>query len=192
MAAFDTQARIEEVLFAAREELEAQLDAVRGQLARLGAEERQLTQTLARLPGGGGSSSARAATPSERGRARAPKPAAARRAPRKAGAKRGRVAKPTVERVAELRAVLAAGPKSQRELAAALELSVVRVHQLLGQLGDAVSSQPNPAKPGKLWSIARPEGNGASAATASTSQRQAQTKRGPAAKPRARTRAATK
>jgi hypothetical protein len=192
MAASATSRRIDEVLAAARKDLEAQLDTVRSEIARLAAEEQQLTATLASLqpnrssssgtPDGGGRRSSSRNANSTKGKARS------------TGGRRARsrrtASKPTAERLEELRALLASGPKSRTDLAAALKVSPARVQQLLGGLGTSVSSQPDGDKRGKLWSI-NDAGNGASAAKPRKRGRRP-AKGGAPAKPRARKAAAAK
>ncbi|MCA1680380.1 MAG: hypothetical protein LC777_16220, partial [Actinobacteria bacterium] len=83
------------------------------------------------------------------------------------GRTRGKT-KSTADRVKQLEGLLAAGPKSRSDLAAALKVSPARVQQLLAQLGSAVSAQPHPElRRGKLWSLkAAGGGKGASTSAA--------------------------
>src|SRR5919199_106275 len=128
----------DEVLAAARAGLHDQLEVVREELAQLTAEERALTQALANIDRDRVSAPGRATT------------GARRRTSGRSRLRRG-ASKPTAERVKELRALLADGPKSRRDLAATLEVSPARVQQLLSELGGAVSSQPHPEqRQGKL------------------------------------------
>ena len=142
--------KTDEVIAAARVELKAQLQVVREELTRVAAEEKALTKALSGLAG---------------------KADAAKPAPRAAGRKRGTgrrrrkrgPSKPTAQRVEELRALLAEGPKSRNELASALRVSAPRVQQLLAELGGSVSSQPHPERgQAKLWTL-KGSANGASA-----------------------------
>ncbi len=162
-----TRRKTDEVLASARKDLQAQLGVVRAELARLSAEEDALTRALASLDGDSGSSSSTAPTGKRRGKARTVNGSQGRSSTRKPAPGRrrrtGGAAKSTADRVKELRALLADGPKSRKDLAAALEVSPARVQQLLGELGRSVSSEPDPdQRQGKLWSL-KPSGNGASA-----------------------------
>jgi hypothetical protein len=141
-----------EVLASARKDLEAQLAVVRDEIARLTAEEQALTHAVSNLDGGNPAMSAQG---SVRASATARKPKRASRT-RRSGRSRRRsgATKTTAERVEELRGLLADGPKSRNDLAAALSVSPPRVQQLLAELGGAVSSQPDPnQRRGKLWSL---------------------------------------
>lgn len=163
-----TLRKTDEVLASARKDLQAQLAAVREELARLSAEEDALTRALSSVDGDGASSSARAPAGKRRGKARTANGSQSSSSTRKPAPRRRRrtrgAVKPTADRVKELRVLLADGPKSRTDLAAALEVSPARVQQLLGELGRSVSSQPDPdQRQGKLWSL-KPSGNGASAA----------------------------
>jgi len=144
MAASATRRKIDHVLAAARKELESQLGVVRAEIARLAAEEQELTMALANLKNDGSSSSSRKAQ-------------ATKRTVRSGNGRRARgrrtATKSTAERVEQLRTLLADGPKSRNELAVALEVSPARVQQLLGELGSSVTSQPDGDKRAKLWSI---------------------------------------
>jgi hypothetical protein len=146
--------KTDEVLASARTELEAQLVVVRDEIARLTAEEQALTHAVSNLNGGNPATSAEG---SVRTRATSRKPRARRAAgTRKSarGRRRGGATKTTAERVEELRGLLADGPKSRNDLAAALKVSPPRVQQLLAELGSAVASQPDPnQRRGKLWSL---------------------------------------
>jgi type VI protein secretion system component VasK len=136
-----SKATTDEVIAAARAEVQAQLQVVREELTRVTAEEKALAKALSGLAG-----KAPAARPST--------PAAGRkRGPGRRRRKRG-ASKPTAERVEELRGLLAEGPKSRNELAAALQVSAPRVQQLLAELGGSVSSQPHPERAQvKLWTL---------------------------------------
>lgn len=145
--------RTDEVLATARKELQAQLALVRDEMSRLAAEERALTDALSSLDGGSSASSrtskaggGAAATGSRRSSTR--KSAKGRR-------RRGSgQSKSTADRLDELTGLLAGGPKSRTDLAAALNVSPARVQQLLAALGSSVTSQPNPEqRQGKLWSL---------------------------------------
>lgn len=189
-----TRRKTEEVLAAARRDLQAQLAVVRSEIARLGAEEDALTGALASL--NGASSSPAAATGKADGRPRAPKKSAARRSIRKASSGQRRrprgPSKPTADRVKELQALLADGAKSRNALAAALKVSPARVQQLLSELGGAVSSQPDPAqRQGKLWSL-KSSGNGATAAKPTPKRSTRTPKAASARKPTAEKAAAAK
>ena len=151
-----TPKKTDEVLASARKELEAQLAAVRQELSRLAAEESALTRALSSLDGD--SAPAPAPTARERksaGATRTARGSASGRSAATGGRRRTRArSKSTADRVKELEGLLAAGPKSRSELAAALEVSPARVQQLLAQLGSAVSAQPHPElRQGKLWTL---------------------------------------
>jgi hypothetical protein len=184
-----TRRKIDQVLASARKDLEAQLGVVRAEMARLTAEERELTQTLASLGTDGG--------PSAPTRASAKRPASARNGKPRRGAtgrrprSRRTASKSTAERVDELRALLAEGPRSRGDLAASLKVSPARVQQLLGELGSSVSSQPASDRRGKLWSIRDAE-NGARADKPQAGRGRGKAKRSSGEKPRARKGAATK
>ena len=153
-----------EVLAAARAELQAQLGVVREDLTRLTAEERDLTQALSGLGSAGSASKSRAAsqktTTASTGRR------SARGSSRRRRRKRGS-SKSTAERLQELQGLLAGGPRSRNDLAAALEVSPPRVQQLLAELGSAVSSEPDPKRGQvKLWSLTGRANGGSAARTA--------------------------
>jgi len=96
---------------------------------------------------GNGTDSASTARPKSQRRTSTRKKASTRRARRSGG-------KSTSDRVEDLRQLLAAGPKSRNDLAAALEVSPARVQQLLAELGGSVSSKRDPANGRvKLWSL---------------------------------------
>ena len=132
------------------------------EMSGLAAEEHALTQALASLDGDGASSPpASASNAADRPRAGNSR---TRRPTRSAGTSRRRrrrgASKSTADRMNELRELLADGPKSRNELAAALKVSPARVQQLLAELGSSVSSQPGPEqRRGKLWTLTA--GNGA-------------------------------
>ncbi|MDQ4049019.1 MAG: hypothetical protein M3131_06530 [Actinomycetota bacterium] len=146
-----------EVLAAARKDLEAQLAVVREQIARLTAEERALTHAVSALDGGNPAASSaetntgRTATARTRGRQGAK--SSARKASSTRSRRRSGASKSTADRVNEVRELLADGPKSRADLAAALKVSPARVQQLLAELGGSVSSRPDPERRGKLWSL---------------------------------------
>jgi hypothetical protein len=145
--------KTDEVLASARRELKAQLAVVREELGRLTAEERALTEALSTLDGKSTSSSSAAASSATAG------PAPKRRTRGRRRRARG-ASKSTAERLEELQVLLADGPKSRNDLAAALKVSPPRVQQLLAELGGAVTSRPDPGqRQGKLWSLS----NGATA-----------------------------
>ena len=153
-----THTNTDEVLAAARKDLEAQLAVVRGQIARLTAEERTLTDAISALDGGNpatpsaGTTTGRAAT--ARTRRRQGTKSSARKASSARPRRRRGASKSTADRVNELRELLAEGPKSRADLAAALNVSPARVQQLLAELGASVSSQPDgERRRGKLWSL---------------------------------------
>jgi hypothetical protein len=177
--------KIDDVLASARKDIRGHLRGVRGEIARLGGEERALTRALASLKGD--SARASASRPADASTARATAKRSTRRtAGSKAGAGRRRrsrgASKSTAERVEELRALLAGGPKSRSDLAAALKVSPARVQQLLAELGSTVSSQPDPAqRRGKLWSLA---GNGNRADATKTAAKRNATSTRPAARKR--------
>lgn len=191
-----TRRKTDEVLASAREELEVQLGVVRGEMKRLAAEEAALTQALSSIDGN--SASTRSAVPSgERGgRSRAATKGARKSSTRTAGGgrrrARGAAGKSTAERVQELQGLLAGGPKSRKDLAAALRLSPARVQQLLGELGSSVTSQPDPEqRRGKLWSL-KGRANGASAAKPAAKRSARASTRARARRPSARKGAAAK
>ena len=140
--------KTDEVLAAARRDVQEQLDVVRDELTRLAAEEAALTQALASLDGDGITAASVSQTKS---RSRPPK---SRGSTRRPTARRRAASKSTAERVDQLRGLLADGPKSRAQLAAALDVSPARVQQLLSALGGAVSSRPDPSQGrSRLWSL---------------------------------------
>lgn len=149
----DTYSSTHEVLTAARRELEAQLAAVREQIARLTAEEKALSHAVSALDGGNPATSSTGTV--KRGATSGKVKGRARRGSARRGRRRGQGAsKSTEERVNELRGLLADGPRSRADLAAALKVSPARVQQLLAELGGEVSSEPDPGqRRGKLWSL---------------------------------------
>ena len=157
-----TARKTDEVLASARRELQAQLGVVLEELARLANEERTLTQALSSINGGASSSATDGSGSSRQTTARASKSRRSARKPTSGRRKRGGT-KSTADRVEELRGLLADGPRSRGDLAAALKVSPARVQQLLAQLGSSVSSQPDPNNGQvKLWTLTA-GGNGASA-----------------------------
>jgi hypothetical protein len=154
MAASASQRKIDQVLTSARKELESQLGVVRAEMARLAADEQELTAALANLSTDGSASTSRDGASRRRSSSRKQAAKRSRRSGngRRAGGRRA-ASKSTAERVEEVRALLADGPKSRNELAAALKVSPARVQQLLGELGGSVSSQPDGDKRAKLWTI---------------------------------------
>lgn len=184
-----TSKKTDEVLASARRELQAQLGVVREELARLANEERTLTRALSSINGGASSSATDGTASSRPADARASK---SRRSARKttSGRRKRGGTKSTADRVEELRGLLADGPRSRGDLAAALKVSPARVQQLLAQLGSAVSSQPDPNNGQvKLWTLAG-GGNGASAEATRTGSRGRA--KGSPRKPAARRKQATK
>ena len=162
-----TRKKTDDVLASARRDLQAQLAVVRGEMSRLAAEEHALTQALSSLDGDGSPSSPTAPPANVRGRTRSAKSSARRSSTSRADTSRARprraASRSTADRVNELQGLLADGPKSRNDLAAALKVSPARVQQLLAELGSSVSSQPNPEqRQGKLWTLTG-GGNGASA-----------------------------
>ncbi len=165
-----THTKTDEVLAAARKELEAQLAVVREEIERLAAEELALTHAISSLDGGNpattsaGATGKRAAAPARKGEGtKGSAGKGSRRSRRPRGA-----SKSTAERVNELRELLAEGPKSRADLAAALNVSPARIQQLLAELGGSVSSQPDPEqRRGKLWSL-KGAGNGVGATKSAT------------------------
>ena len=158
-----THTKTDEVLASARKDLETQLAVVREQIERLAADELALTHAISSLDGGNPATSSAGAV-SKRAAAPARKPQGSKGSARKGSRPRRRrrgASKSTADRVTELRELLAEGPKSRADLAAALGVSSARIQQLLAELGGSVSSQPDPAqRRGKLWSL-RGTGNGA-------------------------------
>lgn len=168
-----TRSKTDEVLAAARKDLEAQLAVVREQIARLAAEELALTHALSSLDGANPATSSAGTTRNRGTQARTEKRQGGRASARKASSRRGRrpgrASKPTADRLNELRGLLADGPKSRTELAAALKVSPARVQQLLAELGESVSSLPDPnQRRGKLWSLEGDGSGGDAAAKRST------------------------
>ena len=189
-----TRRKTDEVLASARKELQAQLGVVREELGRLAAEEHALTEALSSLDGDRASPSATAPASKTGGRTRTSANAARKSSTRKAGTSRRRrprsASKPTADRVEELRRLLADGPKSRNDLAAALKVSPARVQQLLAELGNSVSSEPDPEqRQGKLWSLSG-SGNAAIGAKRSSKRGGGTAKAASARKPSARTKAA--
>ena len=184
-----TRRKTDDVLATARKELQAQLAVVREEIGRLAAEERALTQALSSLNGDSASSSTTApAAKVADSSATAKSSASTGRARKRSTSRRRRGAsKSTIDRVNELKRLLAEGPKSRNDLAAALKVSPARVQQLLAELGSSVSSEPNPAqRQGKLWTLtgggngasaAKPTGRRSSARTKGTSPRKAAARR---------------
>jgi len=163
-----THRKTDEVLAAARTELEAQLALVREQIARLNAEELALTHAISSLDGGSPARSSAGATSKRAVRSPTAKRQRSKGTRRASSTRRRRsqASKSTTERVDELRGLLSDGPKSRSDLAAALKVSPARVQQLLGELGSSVSSQRDPSqRRGKLWSL-KGGGNGEGAAKA--------------------------
>jgi hypothetical protein len=190
MAASTTRRKIDQVLASARKHLEAQLDVVRADMARLAAEERELTAALGNLAADGTSASLTGA-PSKR-QQRSPAKSGTRRSTRRNRNRPRRgdgASKSTAERMEEVRGLLVAGPKSRTDLAAALKVSPARVQQLLEGLGDSVTSRPDPDRRGKLWSI---KGASTAASAAKPQRGRRQAKRASAAKPRGPKAAAAK
>lgn len=153
-----TTRKTDQVIASARKELEAQLAAVRDEIARLTAEERALTHAVSNLDGGNPATSA-AGTASKRAvsarpaQSREVKSSTGKRSPGRRRRARTR-SKSTADRLDDLRGLLGDGPKSRSDLAAALKVSPARVQQLLAELGSSVSSRPDPnQRRGKLWSL---------------------------------------
>lgn len=159
--------KTDDVLASARKQLRAQLSVVRDEAARLATEERALTDALASLNGDSPSTAPASGAGTSTSNS---KRAGRRRSTGRAGTgrrhRRRGTAKPTADRVKELQGLLSDGPKSRKDLAAALKVSPARVQQLLAELGSSVSSQAAPGRNGKLWSLKAGTGNGASAARA--------------------------
>ena len=171
-----TPKKTDEVLASARKDLKAQLALVRQEASRLAAEEGALTAALATL---GGDSAPASAAPAAK---RAAKSSTPKRSGRRARRRSTGGAKSTADRVKELEGVLADGPKSRNELAAALTVSPARVQQLLAALGKSVTSEPAPGpRQGKLWSL-KGRANGASAARKPAAKRRTKPKSARAAK----------
>ena len=152
-----TRRKTDDVLATAGKDLQIQLALVRDEIGRLAAEERALTQALSSLDGDSASSQAIAPAAKVAGSSRTAKRSASTGPTRKRSTSRRRsssASKSTAERVNELQALLADGPKSRNDLAAALKVSPARVQQLLAELGSSVSSEPNPEqRQGKLWTL---------------------------------------
>jgi len=189
-----TRRKTDEVLASARKELQAQLGVVREELGRLAAEQHALTEALSSLDGDSASPSSTVPASKAGARTRTSANAARKSSTRKAGTSRRRrprsASKPTADRVKELRGLLADGPKSRNDLATAINVSPARVQQLLAELGNSVSSDPDPEqRQGKLWSL-KSSGNGASGAKRSSERGGGTAKVASARKPSARTKAA--
>ena len=184
-----TRRKTDDVLATARKELQIQLAVVRDEIGRLAAEEHALTQALPSLEGDSASPQASAAATKVAGSSGTAKRSASRGRPRKRSTTRRRprgASKSTADRISELQWLLAGGPKSRNDLAAALKVSPARVQQLLAELGSAVSSQPDPEKRrGKLWTLTG-GGNGPSAAKPTGRRSSGRTKRTSTRKPAAR------
>ena len=161
---FDTPTSTDQVLAAARKGLKDQLEVIHSQIARLEAEERAVTDALLTLERGGASTAAVNGKRHSSSRGAATRSTStSTRKPSSRGRPRGTIGKSTAERLAELSELLTDGPKSRKDLAAALRVSPARVQQLLNELGRSVSSQPDPnQRRAKLWSLSGAE-NGASA-----------------------------
>ena len=179
-----TGTKTDAVFTSVHRDLQARLTRVREELAPLAREERELTQALSRLERidspatsatpvkGKGSKAHTLGTPPRKSRSSSARKATASRRPRRSASKS------TPERLKELQGVLADGPMSRAELAAALKVSPARVQQLLAELGGTVSSQVDPGKRAKLWGLKRTASRqGAAKAT----QKRGRVKRSPAA-----------
>ena len=182
--------RTDEVLAAARSEVQAQLALVREELSWLASEELALMEALSSLNG-------ESSTAADDGVSKRPQgPRAAKSRGRATGrtqapARRRRGAsKSTADRVEELRGLLAEGPRSRTDLAAALKVSPARVQQLLAELGSSVSSRPDPKqRRGKLWALS---GSGNGAGAESTGKRTGGSKGASPRKPASRRKQAAK
>lgn len=193
-----TRKKTDDVLASARKDLQAQLAIVRDEMSRLAAEEHALTQALSSLDGDGASPTT---SPAAGASGRAPsgktpaRSSARARATGKGTSRRRRrrgASKSTADRVSELQGLLADGPKSRNDLAAALKVSPARVQQLLAELGSSVSSQRDPEQPrGKLWALTG-GGNGASAPKPTGRRSGGTAKRKSTRKPAARRKRAAK
>ena len=118
-----TRRKTEDVLSTARKDLQAQLAVVREEIGRLAAEERALTQALSNLDGDSASSSTTAPAANVADSTRTAKRSASTGRARKRSTSRRRrrgSSKSTADRVNELQWLLADGPKSRNDLAAAL------------------------------------------------------------------------
>lgn len=190
-----TRKKTEDVLAAARKELQAQLALVHDEMSRLAAEEQALTQALSTLDTNGASSSATAPAAKPSGETRTARTSTRRSSARKTGTTRRRrrgASKSTADRVNELRGLLADGPKSRNDLAAALKVSPARVQQLLAELGSSVASRRDPdQRQGKLWALTDGS-NGASAAKPTTRRSGGRAKDASTRKPAARRKQAAK
>ncbi len=159
-----TRKKTDDVLASARGDLQAQLAVVRDEMSRLAAEEQALTHALSTLKGDGASAPTTPSTAKRSSRASGQRRSSTAKAGTNRGRRRRGASKSTADRVNELQELLADGPKSRNDLAAALNVSPARVQQLLAELGNSVSSQRDPEqRQGKLWTLTG-GGNGASAA----------------------------
>ena len=181
-----TASKTDEVLASARKELEAQLAVVREELSRITAEERMLTQALASLDGDSRSAQTDGSTSNRAERSRTARSRSSSRKTASGRTRRRGASKSTAERVDQLRGLLAEGPRSRTDLAAALKVSPGRVQQLLAELGSSVSSQPDPnQRRGKLWVLAG-SGDGAGGEVSARRRRSGRAKGTSTRKPRAR------
>ena len=189
-----TRRKTDDVLATARKDLQIQLALVREEIERLAAEERALTQALSSLDGDSASSQAGAPATKVAGSSSTKRSASTGRARKRSTSRRRRrgASKSTAERISELQRLLADGPKSRNDLAAALKVSPARVQQLLAELGSSVSSHQDPEqRQGKLWKLTG-RGNGASAAKPAGRRSNEKAKRTSARKPSARRKPAAK
>jgi hypothetical protein len=136
-----------------RDQLQARIEVIKAEVEALEAERTELERVLGAMP------RPAAATPRRRRRAaaRGDGRARRRRSARPAGtaARRATVGRPTAEQTERLVALLRQGPKARGEIAGALGLFPTRSGQLLGALGDRVTSETDPDNPRrKRWRLA--------------------------------------
>jgi hypothetical protein len=136
-----------------RDQLQARIDVIKAEVEALEAERTELERVLGAMP------PPAAATPRRRQRAAASGDRRARRRPSAqpagTGARRVTVGRPTAEQTERLVALLRQGPRARGEIARALGLSPTRGGQLLGALGDRVTSETDPDNPRrKRWRLA--------------------------------------
>ena len=180
-----TRKKTDDVLASARKDLQAQLAVVRDEMSRLAAEEHALTHALSSLKGDGASAPTTPSAAKRSSRASGQRRSSTAKAGTNRGRRRRGASKSTADRVNELQGLLADGPKSRNDLAAALNVSPARVQQLLAELGGSVSSQRDPEqRQGKLWTLTG-GGNGASAAEPVRSSRSSGRAKGTSTRKRA-------
>ena len=132
-----------------RDQLQARIEVIKAEVEALEAERAELERMLGAMP------PPAAATPRRRQRAATSGDRRGRRRPSAAPARRVTVGRPTAEQTERLVALLREGPKGREDIARALALSLTRTGQLLGALGDRVTSETDPDNPRrKRWRLA--------------------------------------